>query len=162
MSAILFCEDSEKDMSRTQVVVLFRHRAPWVALAGLIGILGGCGPGGPKTHAVKGKVVTAKAEELKLLVGQAVELQSTAESETRGFGQIQADGSFTISTYRQGVSLSGAIEGTHTARLMIDLGDEDGRTRKKKWPFDRKYTQFDKSGWVISVPTDGEVLLKLP
>jgi hypothetical protein len=141
----------------------FRHRAPWVALAGLIGILGGCGPSGPKTHAVKGRVVTAKADDLKLLVGQSVELQSTAEPETRGFGQIQADGSFTISTYRQGVSLPGAIEGTHKVRLMIDLGDDDdGRPAKKKGPLDRKYTQFDQSGWVISVPTDGELVLKLP
>jgi hypothetical protein len=143
-------------MARTQLV------APWVALAGLIGILGGCGPAGPKVHAVKGKVVTAKPEDLKLLVGQAVELQSTTESETRGFGQIQADGSFTISSYRQGVSLPGAIEGTHKARLMIDLGDEEDGRRKKKWSFDRKYTHFDKSGWVVSVPTDGEAVLKLP
>jgi len=34
--------------------------------------------------------------------------------------------------------------------------------RKAKWPFDRKYTQFDNSGWVVTVPTDGEVVLKLP
>ena len=150
-----------------QAVVGLRPRAPqprthWVAVAGLLGILGGCGPGGPKTHPVKGKVVTAKAESLKRLVGQAVEFQSTTEPETRGFGQIQSDGSFTISTYRQGASLSGAIEGTHKARLMIDLGDEDGRPGKKAWPIDRKYTQFENSGWVITVPTDGEVVLKLP
>jgi hypothetical protein len=148
----------------SHVAVSFRHRSPWPALAGLIVLLGGCGPSGPKTHAVSGKVVPAKAEDLKLLVGQAVELQSTLEPETRGFGKIEADGSFTISTYRQGVSLKGAIEGTHKARLMIDLGeDDDGRPRKKKkWSLDRKYTHFDKSGWVFSVPTEGEVRLKLP
>lgn len=146
----------------SHIAVDFRHSAAYVALAGLFSILGGCGPAGPKTHPVTGKVVTAKAEDLKLLVGQAVELQSTLEPETRGFGKIEADGSFTISTYRQGVSLSGAIEGKHKARLMIDLGDDDGRPRKKKWSLDRKYTQFEKSGWVISVPTDGEVVLKLP
>jgi hypothetical protein len=131
---------------------------------GLLAVgLAGCGPAGPKTHPVTGKVVTAKADDLKLLVGQAVELQHTTEPETRGFGQIQPDGSFTISTYRQGVSLPGAVEGTHKARLMVDLGeDEDGRPRKRKWPFDRKYTQFEKSGWEVTVPTDGEVLLKLP
>jgi hypothetical protein len=132
--------------------------------AGLIGALGGCGAGGPKTHPVKGKVVTAKADDLKLLVGQAVEFQSTVEPETRAFGQIQPDGSFTLSTYRQGVSLSGVIEGKHTARLMIDAGGAEGdaRPRKSKWPFDRKYTQFDTSGWVVTVPTDGEVILQLP
>jgi hypothetical protein len=144
------------------VATAVRHRFPWAMLTGLI-LLGGCGPGGPKTHPVKGKVVTAKAEDLKALAGQAVELQSTAEPETRGFGQIQPDGSFTISTYRQGASLPGAIEGTHKVRLMIDLGDDgDGRPRRKKWTFDRKYTRFEDSEWSISVPTDGEVILKLP
>jgi hypothetical protein len=130
----------------------------------LSGLLGGCGPGGPKTHSVKGKVVTAKPDDLKLLTGQAVEFQSTTEPETRAFGQIQPDGSFTLSTYRQGASLSGAIEGSHRARLMIDVGgaDGDGRPRKSKWPFDRKYTQFDTSGWMVTVPTDGEVILQLP
>jgi hypothetical protein len=143
-------------------VAFFRRRGAWVALAGLLGILASCGPSGPKTHPVKGKVVTANADDLKLLAGQSVEFQSAAEPETRGFGQIQSDGSFTISTYRQGASLSGAVEGQHKARLMIDLGDDDGRPRAKKWPFDRKYTQFENSGWVVTVPTDGEVILKLP
>jgi hypothetical protein len=148
----------------SRVAVFLRHQALWVVIAGLIGTLGGCGPGGPKTHPVKGKVVTAKPDDLKFLAGQAVEFQSTAEPETRGFGQIQPDGSFTISTYRQGVSLSGAIEGTHKARLMIDMGGEDGDgpRKAKKWPFDRKYTQFEGSGWTVTVPTDGEVVLKLP
>ena len=148
----------------TRVAVLLRHRASWAVIAGLIGALGGCAPAGPKTHPVSGKVVPAKTEDLKLLAGQSVEFQSTTEPETRGFGQIQPDGSFTISTYRQGVSLSGAIEGTHKVRLMIDPGgeDEDGRPRKRKWTFDRKYTQFANSGWAVTVPTDGEVVLRLP
>ena len=147
----------------SRVAAFLRHQAPWAVIVCLIGTLGGCGPGGPKTHPVKGRVVTARADDLKLLAGQAVEFQSTAEPETRGFGEIQPDGSFTVSTYRQGVSLSGAVEGTHKVRLMIDLGGEDGdRPRKTKWPFDRKYTQFDNSGWVVTVPTDGEVVFKLP
>jgi hypothetical protein len=127
-------------------------------------LLGGCGSGGPKTHPVKGKVVTARADDLKSLVGQAVEFQSAVEPETRAFGQIQSDGSFTLSTYRQGVSLPGAIEGTHAARLMVDAGGAEGdaRPRKGKWTFDRKYTRFDTSGWVVTVPTDGEVILQLP
>jgi len=137
---------------------LFRHR--WLALGGVIGILVGCGPGGPKTYSVKGKVVTAKAEDLKRLVAQAVELQSTVEPNTRGFGQIQADGTFTISTYRLGAALSGAIEGTHRARIAPTAhDDDDGRGRLR---VDRKYTRFDSSGWEIVVPTTGEVVLKLP
>jgi hypothetical protein len=139
-----------------------KRRSPLLLLTAAL--LGGCGPGGPKTHPVKGKVVTAKADDLKLLAGQAVEFQSTAEPETRAFGQIGPDGSFALSTYRQGVSLPGALEGTHAVRLMVDVGgaDGDGRPRKSKWPFDRKYTQFDTSGWVVTVPVDGEVILQLP
>jgi hypothetical protein len=132
-----------------------------LALAGLMGIFAGCGPGGPKTYPVKGKVVTPNAEALKRLVGQAVELQSTTEPNTRGFGQIQADGSFTISTYRLGVALSGAIEGTHRARIAPTASDDDdGRGRLRA--FDRKYTRFDSSGWEFVVPTAGDVILKLP
>ena len=136
------------------------RRLCWLVFAGLLGVAGGCGPGGPKTYPVKGKVVTVNAEALKRLVGQAVELQSTIEPNTRGFGQIQADGSFTISTYRLGAALSGAIEGTHRARIAPTASDDDdGRGRMR---VDRKYTRFDSSGWEIVVPTTGDVTLKLP
>ena len=149
--------------SSCRVAACLRTLTAWAVAAGLVGALAGCGPGGPKTHPVKGKVVNARPEDLKALVGQAVEFQSTTEPETRGFGQIQEDGSFSISTYRQGVSLPGAVEGTHQVRLMIDLGgDGDGRPRKAKWSFDRKYTQFETSGWTVTVPTHGEVVLNLP
>jgi|RhiMethySRZTD1v2_1073278.scaffolds.fasta_scaffold3587126_1 hypothetical protein len=132
-----------------------------LALAGLVAIFAGCGPGGPKTYPVHGKVVTTNAEALKRLVGQAVELQSATEPNTRGFGQIQADGSFTISTYRLGVALSGAIEGTHRARIAPTASDDDD-TRGRLRAVDRKYTRFDSSGWEIVVPTTGEVILRLP
>lgn len=137
---------------------LFRHR--WLAVAAAVAVLAGCGPGGPKTYPVSGKVVTTKAEDLKRLAGQAIELQSMTEPNTRGFGQIQADGSFTISTYRLGVALRGAIEGTHRARIAPTANDnDDGRARQR--PVDRKYTRFDTSGWEITVPTDGEVILRV-
>ncbi|MCI0460172.1 MAG: hypothetical protein L0Z62_24740 [Gemmataceae bacterium] len=144
-------------------VAFCRHRVPWAALVGWIALLVGCGPSGPKTYPVSGKVVTAKADNLKQLVGQAVEFQSTTEPYTRGFGEIQPDGSFTLSTYRQGASLRGAIEGTHKVRLMIGLGEDDeDQPRRKRWNLDPKYTNFEKSGWEVTVPTTGEVLLKLP
>jgi hypothetical protein len=130
-------------------------------LAGMIATFGSCSQGGPKVHPIKGRVVTARPDDLKSLVGQAVELQAEAEPETRGFGPIQPDGSFIISTYRQGKSLDGAIEGSHKARLMIDLGDEDGRPTRKKLSINRRYTQFENSGWTVSVPAGGDVILKL-
>lgn len=133
-----------------------------LALAVLLVAGVSCGTPGPKTHAVKGKVVSAKAEDLKQLVGQTVELQSSKEPNTRGFGQIKADGSFTISTYRLGAALPGAIEGKHKARLMVNLEDEDSdQPRKKKWTIDAKYGQFESSGWTLEVPVAGEVIFKV-
>src|SRR5262245_9721463 len=134
-------------------------------LVGLLGVLAfsqaGCGPKGPKTYPVTGRVESQKEGVPKPLVGSGVELQSTTEPNTQGFGQIQPDGSFTISTYRLGVSLNGAIEGTHRARITPGAGDEDdGRPRKR--PVDPKYTRFESSGWEITVPTTGEVILKSP
>jgi hypothetical protein len=145
--------------------VLLRHLrpAPLVVLSVLLGLLAGCGPSGPKTYPVQGKVVTAKAEDQKRLQGKGIEFQSTTEPNTRAFGVLQADGSFTVSTYRLGATAPGAIEGTHKARLQIDMAsDEDNPTPKKKVTVDRKYTRFETSGWEITVPTTGEVLLKMP
>ncbi|HXG10734.1 MAG TPA: hypothetical protein VNK04_13335 [Gemmataceae bacterium] len=139
-----------------------RLAAASVVVFCLVGLVG-CGRSGPKTHPVKGKVVSEKAGVLQKLAGSSIELRSEVEPNTRGFGILEPDGSFTISTYRLGESLPGAIEGKHRARIMIDMGDEDDdRPRKKKWPIDPKYTRFETSGWEITVPTDGEVLLKLP
>ena len=127
----------------------------------LLGTLLGCGQSGPKTYPVKGKVVTAKNEDLKRLVGKGVELQSTTEPNTRGFGLIQPDGSFTIATYRPGGSLKGAIEGTHKARLQLQMADDDEDTLRKKWPFDSKYTRFEDTPWTITVPSPEAVVLKV-
>lgn len=123
----------------------------------------GCSSSGTKSYPVQGKVVATKAEDLKQLAGQGVELQSVSEPNTRAFGPIQPDGSFTLATYRNGETLPGAIEGKHKARLMLGMGEEDeNRTRKKKWTVDPKYTRFETSPWEITVPVTGEVVLKLP
>jgi hypothetical protein len=133
-----------------------------VALAAVLVLLAGCGPGGPKMYPVKGKVVLAKPETLKRLVGTSVELQSTTEANTRAYGEIQPDGTFTLSTYREGKSRQGAMEGTHKARILIDLGDSDDEGASKRCsPIPLKYTRFETSGWQIQVPTDSEVVLKV-
>jgi hypothetical protein len=130
------------------------------ALLAVVGVAG-CGSKGPKTYPVSGRVESQKGGVPKALVGSGVELQSTVEPNTRGFGQIQPDGSFTISTYRLGESLPGAIEGTHRARIAPGAGEDDD-SRPRKRPVDRKYTNFESSGWEIKVPPTGEVILKLP
>lgn len=138
-----------------------RRTLPFVLVV-LCGVAG-CGEAGPKTYPVKGKVVLANAEDQKRLEGQGVEFQSTTEPNTRGFGQLQADGSFTLTTYRLGLTAPGAVEGTHKVRLQIDVGDDEAdRARRKKWPVAKKYTRFETTGWEVTVPTTGEVILKVP
>jgi hypothetical protein len=133
--------------------------AIWIALVGVAG----CGEPGLKTYPVNGKIVAANPEDVKQLAGQGIEFQSTAEPDTRGFGQLQADGSFTLTTYRLGVTAPGAVEGTHKVRLQIDVGDDEADpARRKKWPVSKKYTRFETTGWQVTVPTAGEVVLKVP
>jgi hypothetical protein len=135
--------------------------AGFLFLSAVITSLAGCGPSGPKTYPVSGKVVMDKPDSQKLLDGQGIEFMSETEPTTRAFGQLKADGSFTVTTLRLGLTAAGAIEGKHKARLQINMGeDDDGRPRKKKWLINRKFTQFETSGWEITVPVSGEVILK--
>lgn len=130
-------------------------------LATAVAALAGCGSSGPKTYPVNGKVVPAKPEDLTRLQGLGIELQSTAEPTTRAFGQLKADGSFTVTTYRLGETPPGAIEGTHKARLQIEVGEDEPNRVRKKIAIDKKYTRFETSPWQITVPTTGEVVLQL-
>src|SRR5262245_1235345 len=143
-------------------VPLGGRRAAAVLAVALLGAVAGCGPSGLKTHPLSGKVVLPNAEDQKLLEGQGIEFQSATEPDTRAFGQLKADGSFEVTTYRLRVTARGAIEGAHRARLQIQMEEDPDRPKKKrkKWPVDRKYTQFEKSGWEVTLPTTGEVVLK--
>lgn len=126
-----------------------------LALAG--GSLAGCS-GGPKTYPVSGRIVFEKGN-LKDWVGEAVEFQSTIEPDTRAFGTIREDGTFTVSTWREGLGLKGAIEGTFRARILMGPEQEESKRPVKGVP--TKYAKFDTSGWEITVPVSGEVVLKV-
>lgn len=135
----------------------------WVG-AGLLAVglpvLVGCGPEKPKTYPVSGKIEMPPGSDIKGLVGQTLEFQSVSEPNTRAYAEIQADGAFTLSTWREGVSLPGAIEGTHKGRIILEVHDDDDRPRKRL-PIDPKFTRFESSGWQITVPVNEEVILKV-
>jgi predicted small lipoprotein YifL len=133
-------------------------------LAAALSVLAGCGPSGPKYYPVTGKVVMESDGSVPAkLIKQTVEFQSTTEPNTRAFGEIKADGSFELSTWREGRGTLGAIEGTHKGRMLLEIPQEEEapNARKRKGPIEFKYTRFETSPWTIQVPPTGEVILKV-
>ena len=63
----------------------------------------GCGPGGPKTHPVRGKVELAGADAAPL-AGSHVEAALVSDPNVRASGEIQPDGRFSLQTLHAGAS----------------------------------------------------------
>src|SRR5262249_52334511 len=96
-----------------------RRAAMFGVLACLV-LLPGCKEDGPKYHPVAGKLVLEKDGGVpKELIRQTIEFQSAVEPNTRAFGEIKPDGSFTLSSWREGRGNMGAIAGTHKGRMII-------------------------------------------
>ena len=95
---------------------------PWfqVGLIGLLlGMLSGCGAStGPTTYPVKGKVVFAGGEPW---TAGTVTFRSTSDPGMMASGEIQPDGSFTLTTYYvvagQARTQPGAVAGEHTVTV---------------------------------------------
>src|SRR5262249_41979933 len=79
----------------------------------------GCGPGAPKAPPVRGKVVFK--EDGKPLTGGAVRFESAAEPKVVAWGEIQRNGTFSLTTYKEG---DGAVAGEHQALIEPPEGDE--------------------------------------
>src|SRR5687768_17404398 len=98
--------------------------AAGVAAAALMGIAG-CTPKTPdiglKTVPVQGKVIFTKGGEVKTLYDRQglVSFESVEQPGVRAIGELQEDGSFTLSTIKDGLSAPGAVEGTHRVRLDL-------------------------------------------
>jgi hypothetical protein len=124
--------------------------------------LAGCGGSTLPTHPVTGQVVFADGD-VRQLAGNHVEGQLDRDPKIRAHGEIQADGSFTLSMVHEGKSLAGAAEGTYKVRLVFpheDSGDES-KPVKRKLPIHARYTAFKTSGLSFTVPTSGAVTLKV-
>jgi hypothetical protein len=85
----------------------------------------------PTTHPVRGKVVDRSG---KPLTAGSVEFRPVGKSEGNSFGEIQADGKFTLDTVTTKKKLKGAQEGEHEVMVIIDpKGAIPPVTLKKKY-----------------------------
>jgi hypothetical protein len=128
----------------------------WFGLALVLTALFGCGA--PKTYPVKGKLVFDKGD-LKLLAGSTLYCQQEQDPLINAQGDINADGSFTLGTYRQGKPVPGAFEGTY--RAWINLSSENGpeETQFRKIQIDPRFLDGKASNLTFKVPATGEVVL---
>lgn len=121
--------------------------------------MAGCGEKAPdiglKTVPVQGKVVFTKGGELKTLFDRQglIAFESVEQPGVRAIGEIQEDGSFILSTVKDGVSAPGAVEGTHRVRLDLD----DSATRFVA----PQFLDFQKSGITVKVPSDQPLEIKV-
>src|SRR5262245_491586 len=85
---------------------------PWALLAGAALLAGGagCGAGMPETYPVKGKVVSRGGKPVSY---GRIEFRSLADASVKATGEIGKDGSFTLTTHKDGKSTPGAVAGEH-------------------------------------------------
>jgi hypothetical protein len=87
----------------------------------LIGVwVSGCGSGIPTTYAVKGKVVWKGGKPVE---DGRIEFQSLSNANLKAVGEIESDGSFTLTTHKDGRTRQGAVEGEHRVLVEPDVGD---------------------------------------
>jgi hypothetical protein len=72
--------------------------------------LAGCGTGMPATYPVKGKVVFKGGKPASY---GRIEFQSLSDSTVKAIGQVGKDGSFTLTTHKEGRNTPGAVAGQH-------------------------------------------------
>lgn len=128
----------------------------WLAIL-LISLLPsvGCGGGRTPTYPASGKVAFADGKPLQ---GGTVEFQSisppnTGETRVSARGNIQPDGTFKLSTFRQD---DGAIAGDH--RALITQPIPPGRINPYKpvpLVINEKFQRYDTSGLTFTVTSDG-------
>lgn len=117
-----------------------------------MGILSnGCGSAS-EAHPVTGQLQGAPAE----LAGHLIEVSRDSDPNTRGFGTLDAQGTFRLERLTDGRLERGVPAGSYRARLV--LNDEgDGKTKRP--PVPRRYLEFQTSGWTLQVPAAQTVTL---
>ncbi len=138
-----------------------KHVAGWVEMmwAGALLVsmgLPGCGVAEAQpTFPVRGKILLEPPRSLLELHSTqgGILFQSVDQPDVQAYGAINEDGTFELMTSVNGVAKEGAIAGKHRGRLMLD--DE---VRHFVAP---KFLDVEQSGITITVPTEGEVVVKL-
>jgi hypothetical protein len=80
----------------------------------------GCGSGIPKTYPVKGKVVWKGGKPVD---DGRIEFQSLSEPDLKAVGEIESDGTFSLTTFKEGKTREGAVAGQHKVVVEPDMGD---------------------------------------
>lgn len=123
----------------------------------IIGI--GCGPPGPKTYPVKGRVVYKDGDVKELLYYQ-VQLESEPDGKQKAVGEIEEDGSFSLMSNVEGQGRTGAPEGSYRARILPPSDRENAQKEARKLLHPR-YLSFATSGLKVAVPSGSELALEL-
>ena len=92
---------------------------PWIlTMVAVFASAGIAGCTGVKTYPVKGKVVFKDGRPVT--GGGRIEFQSASDSQVKATGWIDMkDGSFSLTTFKDGKKIEGAVEGPH--RVVVDL-----------------------------------------
>ncbi len=103
-------------MSRTAEAPCCRPAlVKWAAV--VLMAVAGCGPGLPKTYPVKGKVVFKGG---KPVTDGRIQFQSSADPQNKALGDIDQDGSFSLTTYVGAKKVSGAPAGTYNVVVELE------------------------------------------
>ncbi|HJZ55599.1 MAG TPA: hypothetical protein VKE74_11595 [Gemmataceae bacterium] len=90
-------------------------------LATWAGIACGCGSKIPKTYPVTGKVIWTGG---KPVTDGRIEFRSLSDESLKAVGEIESDGSFSLTTHRDGEKQVGAVEGQHKVIVEPEWGDD--------------------------------------
>jgi hypothetical protein len=117
--------------------------------------LPGCGEKGPPTFPVQGRIVfEGEGNIFPLYDSQGgILFESVEQPGAQAYGAINEDGTFKLMTSVNGVAKEGAIAGTHRGRLVLD-------EEVQKFVAEQ-FLDLEKSGLTITVPTEGEVVVKI-
>jgi hypothetical protein len=117
--------------------------------------LSGCAEKGPPTFPVQGKLVFERGGKIFPLYDSqgGILFESVDQPGVQAYGAINEDGSFKLTTAIDGVAKEGAVAGTYRGRLILDES-----VQKLVAP---EFLDLQKSGFKITVPADGEIVMKI-
>jgi hypothetical protein len=117
-------------------------------------LLAGCTGSSLKTYPVHGKV-ELKDGDVTILTGSHIELRHETDEMLRPSGKIESGGSFAVQTLHKGEILPGAPEGKYKARLILGDESDEGVPKRKGNPVHQRYLNFETSGLLFTVPSNG-------